>query len=111
MSYGHEDAARDEAYESLSRELYPEHREQAISEFIAERLRSYYALHPDVTTPGVRAYKEAKALLVGGHFSAALVFASSATEIFLKAALLRPIVYGLVHSEALAQAVVDSALS
>lgn len=111
MSYGPEDAARDEAIESLSRELYPEHREQAISEFTADRLRSYYALHPDVAAPGVRAYKEAKVLLGAGHFSAALVFAASATEIFLKTALLRPIVYGLVHSEALAQAVVDSALS
>lgn len=111
MSYDPEDAAWDKAYENLAQELYPDHREQAISEFTAERLRSYYTVHPNVTTAGVRAYKESKALLANGHVSASLVFAASATELFLKAALLRPVVYGLVHSEALAQVVVDSALS
>lgn len=111
MSYGPDDAAWDEAYENLSRELYPEHKEQAISEFMADRLRSYYRQHPHITAPGVRAYKEAKALLADGHLAASLVFAASATELFLKAALLRPVVYGLVHSEALAQVIVDSALS
>jgi hypothetical protein len=48
MSYIPEDAAWDEAYENISRELYPEHKEQAISEFTAERLRSYYTMHPDL---------------------------------------------------------------
>ena len=38
MSYGPEDAAWDEAYENMSRELYPEHKEQAIAEFTRERL-------------------------------------------------------------------------
>ena len=111
MSYGPEDAAWDEAYENMSRELYPEHKEQAIAEFTRERLRSYYVAHPDVLVPAVRTFKEAKALLVGGHNSAAFAFAASATELFLKASLLRPVVYGLVHSEALAELVVASALS
>ena len=111
MSYGPEDAAWDEAYENMSRELYPEHKEQAIAEFTRERLRSYYVARPDVLAPALRTFKESKALLAEGHNPAALVFAASATELFLKVALLRPVVYGLVHSEALAELVVTAALS
>lgn len=111
MSYSPEDAAWDEAYESMSRELYPEHKEQAIAEFTSERLRSYYVAHPEVLIPAVRVFKESKALLAAGHHAAALTFAASAIELFLKAALLRPVVYGLVHSETLAELVVTAALS
>ncbi|WP_076600581.1 hypothetical protein [Aromatoleum tolulyticum] len=111
MTYSPEDAAWDEAYESMSRELYPEHKEQAIAEFTNERLRSYYLAHPEVLVPAARAFKEAKALLANGHDSAALVFAASATELFLKSSLLRPVVYGLVHNGSLAEFVVAAALS
>lgn len=111
MSYSPEDAAWDDAYESMSRELYPEHKEQAIAEFTNERLRSYYVAHPEVLVPAARAFKEAKALLANGHHAAALVFSASATELFLKSSLLRPVVYGLVHNEALAELVVAAALS
>lgn len=111
MSYGPEDAAWDEAYENMSRQLYPEHKEQAIAEFTRERLRSYYVARPEVLEPAVRAFKEAKSLLAAGHHAAALVFAASATELFLKAALLRPVVHGLVHIEGLAELVVTLTLS
>lgn len=111
MSYSPEDAAWDEAYESMSRDLYPEHKEQAIAEFTSERLRSYYVAYPEVLVPAVRAYKEATALQANGHHSAALVFAASATELFLKSSLLRPVVYGLIHNESLAELVVAAALS
>jgi len=111
MSYSPEDSAWDEAYEHMSRELYPEHKQQAIAEFTRERLRSYYVKQPEVLVPAARTFKEAKELLALSHPAAALVFAASATEQFLKAALLRPVVYGLVHSGALAELVVDAALS
>lgn len=111
MSYTPEDAAWDEAYENMSLELYPEHKEQAIAEFTRERLRSYYVAHPEVLVPAVRVFKESQALLSNGHHAATLVFAASATELFLKASLLRPVVYGLVHSESLAELVVNAALS
>lgn len=111
MSYTLDDAAWDDAYESMFQELYPEHKEQAIAEFTHERLRSYYVAHPKVLTPAVRTFKESKALLAGGHNAAALVFAASATELFLKAVLLRPIVYGLVHSESMAELIVNATLS
>ena len=111
MSYTLEDAAWDKAYESMSQELYPEHKEQAIAEFTHERLRSYYVAHPEILIPATKIFKEAKSLLSDGHNAAALVFSASATELFLKAALLRPVVYGLVHSESLAELIVDTALS
>lgn len=111
MSYTLEDAAWDDAYESMSQELYPEHKEQAIAEFTHERLRSYYITYPEVLIPAAQTYKESKALLAGGHNEAALVFAASATELFLKAALLRPVVYGFVHSESMAELIVNAALS
>lgn len=111
MSYDPFDAALDEAYERMSEELYPEHKERAISDFTTERLQSYYLRNPSITRPGFRMQKEARELLKNGHYSAALVFAASATEQFLKVALLRPVVYGLVHVEPLAEMVVSSALS
>lgn len=41
MSYDEHDAAMDEMYERISAELCPEHREQAVSEFTSDRLRSF----------------------------------------------------------------------
>lgn len=111
MSYSPEDFAWDAAYESMSQELYPEHRAQAIIEFSYERLRSFYAKAPDVLVPAMRNFSQAKSLYESEQHAAALVFAASATELFLKGALLRPVVYGLVHSEALAELVVDAALA
>ena len=111
MSYSPEDSAWDEAYESMSRELYPEHKAQAIIEFTYERLRSFYVKNPEILVPAVRNFKVAKSLLSSGQPAAALVFAASATELFLKGSLLRPVVFGLVHSESLAELVVASALS
>jgi HEPN domain-containing protein len=107
MSYDEHDAARDEFYEQISRELYPEHKQQAIQEFTAERLRSFYIQYPNVMRPAVDAVQEAKALLAAQRYSPALVFSASAFELFLKATLLRPVVYGLVHHDALAELVVQ----
>jgi hypothetical protein len=111
MSYTDEDAAWDEAYDRMSEELYPGHKAQAIVEFSYERLRSFYVKNPDVLVPAVRSFKIAKASLASEQPAAALVFAASSMELFLKGALLRPVVYGLVHSDALAELVVEAALS
>ena len=107
MSYDEQDAARDEFYEEISRELYPDHKQQAIEEFTAERLRSFYIKHPNVMRPAVEAIQEAKALLEASRYSPALVFSASAFELLLKATLLRPVVYGLVHHDALAELLVQ----
>ncbi len=111
MSYDYHDAAMDEAYERLSEELYPEHKAQAIIEFTYERLRSYYLQHKNLFVPAARTYRVAESLLAAKQYAAALAFSASAVELFLKSCLLRPVVAGLVHSESVADLVVESALS
>ena len=110
MSYDPLDAARDEMYDQISRELYPEHKAQAIGEYTAERLRSFYIANPGVMRPAVDAIQEGKRLAESGYNSAAVVFFVTAVEILLKATLLKPVVHGLVHSEGLANIIVEQAL-
>ena len=107
MSYDEQDAALDEFYESLDKELYPDHKIRAIAEFTYARLNSYYLKHPEVMRPALVAYKEARGLHESKHYSAALVFFVTSIELSLKDTLLRPVVYGLVHSETLADAIVQ----
>jgi hypothetical protein len=73
---------------------------QIVDQFTTERLQAYYIDHPDIVEPGLSALDEARVLLQG-HPSAALVFAVAATEVGLKSSLLKPILHGLVHQEAL----------
>lgn len=110
MSTDEYDAALDEMYERIGEELYPEHKAQAIGEFTAERLRSFYLKNPEVMRPALLAFKEAKALHEANHHSAALVFFVTSIELFLKATLLKPVVYGLVHNDGLADVIVQYAL-
>lgn len=111
MAYTPEDAAWDEAYDRMSEELYPQHKAQAIIDFSYERLRSFYVKNPELLVPAVRNFKIAKSLLEAAQPAAAVVFAASATELFLKASMLRPVIYGMVHSEAVAELVVKEAIS
>lgn len=111
MTFSPEDAAEDEFYEKLARELYPAHKDRAISEFTSDRLRSYYLQHPDLAVAGRRTFRQAKELYRLGHLGPALVCGVTVIEVFFKAGFLRPVIYGLVHSEALAEAVVKSSLS
>ncbi|QJD93240.1 hypothetical protein HH213_26040 [Duganella dendranthematis] len=111
MSYDANDAAMDDMYERISDELYPEHKNQAIGEFTAERLRSFYLDHHGVMRPAVDALQEAQRLQDNGHFAATVVFAVSCTELLLKAAILTPVVHGLVHIESLADVVVENTFS
>lgn len=110
MSYDEHDAAMDEMYDRIGRELYAEHKAQAIEEFTTERLRSYYLNNPQVMRPALDAYKEAEALCKANHFSAALIFYVTSIELFLKATLLKPVVSGLVHNDSLADVIVQYAL-
>ena len=111
MSYDYQDAAWDDAYERVARELYPEQKALAILDFTYDRLRSYYVQHKDLLVPAVRTYNLAESLLKVNHPAPSFVFAVSAIELFLKACLLRPVVAGLVHSEAVADLLVESSLS
>jgi len=78
-------------------ELYGE----VVSRFTLERLQSYYVANPTVAARALWAYQQAAGFL-GSHPEAALVFASIAAEVGLKAGLLKPILHGLVHDESLA---------
>src|SRR5476649_2315033 len=111
MSYDAHDSAMDDMYERISDELYPEHKSQAIGEFTADRLRSFYVDNPCVMRPAVDALLEAQRLQDNGHAAAAVVFAVSCTELLLKAAILTPVMHGLVHIESLADVVVENTLS
>ena len=109
MQDAERDAAWDQMWDQMSVELYPEHKEQAIEEFTTERLQSFYLRNPDILAPGIRMYVEARELQEN-HPAASYVFATSAIELFLKASLLKPVVYGLVHNESLAEIIVKTAL-
>jgi len=106
MSIDEADAAREEFYDALRRELYDEHKEEAIAEFTTGRLKSFYLQRPDVMRPAVEAIQEGNWQQSNGRHAAALVFHVSAVELLLKATLLKPVVHGLVHNEALAEVVV-----
>jgi hypothetical protein len=80
--------------------------EKAIAEFTADRLKSYYVDHPELAAPAYLALEKAKGFLPSEP-EAALVFAYSAIEMALKAVLLKPVVYGLVHTEAVATVVMS----
>lgn len=110
MSYDENDAALDDFYQQVGEELYPEHKAQAIQEFTAERLKSFYVEQPKVMLPAVLAYREAKKLHSLEHYAAAVIFSVTAIEVFLKATLLKPVVFGLVHHETLATVVVEHTL-
>ena len=110
MTYDPFDAARDEMYEEIARELYPDHKAQAIGEFTSERLQSYYIANPTVMCPAVDAIQEGRRLEANAHSAAAVVLYVTAIELLLKATLLKPVVHGLVHSPGLADVIVQQAL-
>lgn len=100
-----EDFAREEAYADLVEEIS----QQAIDEFTSARLRSYYLAHPDIAVGAVALYREAKTLLSLSP-SASLVLFVTSIEVGLKASLLKPVVYGLVHNESVADLVANLAV-
>lgn len=100
-----EDIAREEGYARLAEEIT----QQAIDEFTSARLRSYYLAHPDIAVGAVALSREAKTLLSLSS-SAALVLFVTSIEISLKVALLKPVIYGLVHNESVAELVSNLAV-
>lgn len=106
MSYDdYADADRDAWLE----ELYQENAEQAMAEFKEERLRSYYLANPLAVSPAATVLNEAKHFR-GVSANACLVLATTAAEAGIKAGLLRPVVYGLIHTELFAGPVTDMVL-
>jgi len=110
MTYHPQDEARDEMYYQIRQEIYPDHKAQAIEEFTAERLRSFYIANSTVMRPAVESLQEGRKLQETGHYAAAVVFFVTAIELLLKATLLKPVVHGLVHNEGLANVIVQQSL-
>jgi hypothetical protein len=121
VSWTREDAEREEFYgrmynqfgpewaEEHDEELYRQHYEEAVKEFTAERLQSYYIAHPTLAEPARSILCDAQTL-VPINTRAALVFAVAAIELAIKTVLLKPVVFGLVHAEGLARFITDLAL-
>jgi len=98
------------AYDEYMTQLYEEHKKEAIEEFTYECLQSYYINNKLMAQPAFLALSEARSLIESNK-SAALIFAAIAMEVGLKATLLKPIVYGLVHTESAAALITDLTIS
>ena len=93
--------------EYYNSDAYHEDIGRAIDDFVADRQKSYYLNHPSLLHPAVRLLTEARDLFDIQHYASAQVFAGAAAEIVFGDALLKPMVYGLVHSDAVAPLVAD----
>lgn len=97
-----DEIARDDWYSTLVDDIS----RQAIDEFALDRLRSYYIAHPSLAADAFAMYNEALSALASST-SAALVLATTSIEVGLKVTLLKPVVYGLVHNESVADLISD----
>jgi hypothetical protein len=100
-----DEVARDQWYGELVDRISRE----AVDQFAFERMRSYYSSHRNLAVPVVTIYREAERLLDSSPSAAAVLF-TTATELGLKVTLLKPVIYGLVHNEAVADLVSDLAV-
>jgi len=83
-------------------DAYHEDISRGIEEFIDERQRSFYLEKPDVAKPAFDLLGQAGELFNMGQYGAAQVFAGAAAELTFGDALLKPMVYGLAHSDTVA---------
>lgn len=93
--------------EDNAQELFEANYLEAVKQFKEERLVTYFVAHPDVATPAFVALAEARAMMAGKQARAAVIFAYMAIELTVKAAFLQPLVYGLIHNDALAAFIVE----
>lgn len=81
---------------------YYEDINRGIDEFISDRQKSFYIEKPTVAEPAFHLLVEARELFALGHYAAAQVIAGAAAEVTFGDALLKPMVYGFVHSDTVA---------
>ncbi|WP_435235013.1 hypothetical protein ACR30L_14785 [Psychromonas sp. PT13] len=96
-----QDEVMSEYYQEL---CLSEFQERAIDEFTAERLSSYYVENSNLLVDSFRALEEAQKVSSLSPTSG-LIMAAISIEIALKIGLLKPIVFGFVHSEAVAESI------
>jgi hypothetical protein len=100
-----DEVARDEWYSDLVEQISSE----AVDQFTFDRMRSYYASHRDIAKRVVSVYREAETVAPVSPSAAAVMF-TTATELGLKVTLLKPVIYGLVHNESVADLVSELAV-
>jgi hypothetical protein len=111
MSYDPADAAYDEFVDQLSKEFREsaleddELYDRIVDSFKESRLCDFYIDHPLITYPARDTLSEAKALL-NTHPRPSLVLAVTASEVFLRDALLTPLLHGSFHTESSADLIV-----
>jgi hypothetical protein len=98
------------AFDEYMSQLYEEHKAEAIEEFTAERLQSYYTDNRLLAKPAFCMFSEAQTL-IDVNPTAGFVFAAIAMEVGLKEILLKPIVFGLVHVASFASLVTNLVMS
>lgn len=85
-------------YDEAMSDLYEENKKRAIQEFTVERLQSYYLEYPGIAIPAFKALEKAQQL-IASYPTASFIFSAISIEVGIKATLLKPVVYGLIHSE------------
>ena len=103
------DTPDDIAREEWMSDLVDRISKEAVDQFTFERLRSYYRDNREVAVNAVTVFREAERLHEQSP-TAALVLYTTAIELGLKVALLKPVIYGLVHNESIADLVSDLAV-
>lgn len=107
MSYNQQDADADALFDQISEEVYPEHKAQAIEEFIKERMQSYFLKHPEILQRPDDCFHHAGQLKEKSPRCALVMYATT-TELFLKSVILKPTLYGMLHNEKVAEDIVES---
>ncbi|MCL1044931.1 hypothetical protein L2737_06260 [Shewanella electrodiphila] len=110
MSMDYWEYQQEEAMSEYYEELYlSEFKERAIDEFTAERLCSYYVDNSKLLDDSFRAFDEAKKVAALSPTSG-LIMAAISIELAIKIGLLKPIVFGFVHSEAVAESISNTVI-
>ena len=120
MSMDEWEAAQDEALSALYSEFredpdtrnsfYEELYDEIVQDFTEARLRSYFVANPELAMPAARALADARTL-VPTHTTGGFLFGAIAAEVALRAVLLKPILYGLVHSDTAAALITKAAIA
>lgn len=105
MSYDPWEAARDEE----EARFYDKVSGEAIENFTAYRLKSFYENNRNVAQGAFASLDEAKSLLATPHHTAAFIHATITLEAMLKEVVLKPIIHGFIHDDPIAPVIVKLA--
>src|SRR6266404_1473048 len=93
----------DEVHDQISKE--------AVENFTAERLCSFFDNEPELAQKPFNALAEARQLLQTPHYTAAFIHAAIASEVMLRGVVLKPVIHGFIHSDSMAPFIVKLAFS